>query len=142
MTHHDSTRELTLDADNRLDATGDSFEEGGTEATVSDHAPALTSATPVGETREPELSPSPDARGLTISSFVLGIVSIASGWIFFVPLTGLILGLVALHRKPAERALTVWGIALNGAMLLVSVVLLFLLGLLVLAVLATEPLPV
>ncbi|MBK0417924.1 hypothetical protein JD276_02590 [Leucobacter sp. CSA1] len=52
-----------------------------------------------------------------MASFVLGLVSVVSGWTFFAPLAGLILGIVALRRGTSERTLTIWGIALNGAML-------------------------
>ncbi|WP_449278880.1 DUF4190 domain-containing protein [Leucobacter sp. GX24907] len=58
-----------------------------------------------------------DYRGFAITSFVLGLVSIAAGWTFFAPLTGLILGILALRGGTSERTLTTWGIALNGAML-------------------------
>lgn len=48
---------------------------------------------------------------------MLGIVSVASGWLFFAPLTGLILGVVALRRGTTERTLALWGVWLNGVML-------------------------
>ena len=83
---------------------------------------------------------SADARGLAVSSFVLGIVSVASGWILIVPLTGLILGLVALRQRTAERTLTIWGIVLNGAMLLVSLLAVALLVMLLSAAVLMVPL--
>lgn len=62
-----------------------------------------------------------DRRGFSIASFVLGLVSIVSGWTFFAPLTGLILGILALRAGTSERTLTIWGIAMNGAMLVLFV---------------------
>lgn len=66
------------------------------------------------------VDPRPEqTRAFAITSFVLGIVSVASGWTFFAPITGLVLGLIALRRRPAERAITLWGVWLNAAMLIV-----------------------
>lgn len=57
------------------------------------------------------------ARTFSTTSFILGIVSVAAGWTFFVPIVGLVLGVIALRHPAADRALTIWGIALNGVML-------------------------
>ncbi|KQX06587.1 MULTISPECIES: hypothetical protein [unclassified Leifsonia] len=57
------------------------------------------------------------ARGLSISSLVIGIVSIAAGWTLIAPVAGLVLGIMALRREPAGRTLAIWGIVLNGLML-------------------------
>ncbi|TFV98701.1 hypothetical protein [Orlajensenia leifsoniae] len=57
------------------------------------------------------------ARGLSISSLVIGIVSIAAGWTLVAPVAGLVLGVMALRREPAGRTLAIWGIVLNGLML-------------------------
>lgn len=66
----------------------------------------------------PAPAPSIDRyRGLAITSFVLGIVSIVLGWSFVAPIIGLILGLVALNNNTSERKLALWGAWLNGAIL-------------------------
>lgn len=57
------------------------------------------------------------SRAFTITSFVLGIASVASGWTFFAPITGLIFGILALRRGTQDRALALWGVWLNAAML-------------------------
>lgn len=57
------------------------------------------------------------ARGFTITSFVLGIASVVSGWTFFAPIAGLIFGIVALRRGTPDRTLALWGVWLNAAML-------------------------
>ncbi|WP_449282642.1 DUF4190 domain-containing protein [Leucobacter sp.] len=62
-----------------------------------------------------------DARGFAITSFVLGIASVVSGWTFIAPITGLILGIIALRRRTTERTLALWGVWLNGVMLALTV---------------------
>ena len=57
----------------------------------------------------------------SISSLVLGLVSIFAGWTFFAPVGGLVLGILAIKREPASRTMAIWGIVLNGAMLALSV---------------------
>lgn len=85
--------------------------------------PTLTTGTSTADATATAASGAPaapvetDRRGFSIASFVLGLVSIVSGWTFFAPLTGLILGILALRSGTSERTLTIWGIALNGAML-------------------------
>lgn len=58
-----------------------------------------------------------NARAFAITSFVLGIASVVSGWTFIAPITGLILGVLALRRNTTERTLALWGVWLNAAML-------------------------
>lgn len=62
-----------------------------------------------------------DSRGFAITSFVLGIASVVSGWTFIAPITGLILGIIALRRRTTERTLALWGVWLNGVMLALTV---------------------
>ncbi|RGE16873.1 DUF4190 domain-containing protein [Leucobacter sp. wl10] len=57
------------------------------------------------------------SRGFAITSFVLGVASVVSGWTFIAPITGLILGVIALRRGTSERSLALWGVWLNGIML-------------------------
>lgn len=54
---------------------------------------------------------------LAITSFVLGIVSIVSGYVFFIPILGLIFGIMAKNRDTSNPALMKWGIGLNAAIL-------------------------
>lgn len=56
-------------------------------------------------------------RGFAITSLVLGIASVVSGWTFFVPVAGLVFGILALRRGTTDRALTLWGVWLNAIML-------------------------
>jgi hypothetical protein len=80
---------------------------------VLDAAPgAATGAAPGAATEQQS-----DARTFSIASFVLGIASIVFGWTLVAPVTGLILGVIALRRGTSERALATWGVCLNGAML-------------------------
>lgn len=56
-------------------------------------------------------------RTLSITSFVLGIASIAFGWTLVAPVAGLVVGILALKREPLGRTLAIWGIVLNAVML-------------------------
>lgn len=65
----------------------------------------------------PYATPSVETRGFSISSLVLGLVSIVASYTFFVPVVGLVLGIMALQREPASRTMAIWGIVLNAVML-------------------------
>jgi hypothetical protein len=80
-----------------------------------------------------------ESKGLSVTSLVLGIVSIVAGWTFFVPVVGLVLGLVALNREPRSRTMAIWGIALNGVMLVGSLVVGLVVGAIGLAMLPFHP---
>jgi hypothetical protein len=62
-------------------------------------------------------APAAETRGFSISSLVLGLVSIVASYTFFVPIVGLVLGIMALKREPASRTMAIWGIVLNAVML-------------------------
>ena len=64
----------------------------------------------------------PQGPAFAITSFVLGLASIVSGWMFFAPVVGLILGILALRRGTPERGLALWGVWLNGVMLALSLI--------------------
>lgn len=66
---------------------------------------------------EPQTHAGDNARAFAITSFVLGIASVVSGWTFVAPIAGLILGIIALRRNTNERTLALWGVWLNGIML-------------------------
>ena len=66
---------------------------------------------------EPQTNAGDNARAFAITSFVLGIASVVSGWTFVAPIAGLILGIIALRRNTNERTLALWGVWLNGIML-------------------------
>jgi hypothetical protein len=76
----------------------------------------------------------PASTTLSISSFVLGLVSIIFGFIVFVPLVGLVLGIRAVKKEPAARGFAIAGIWINAVMLglvviaIVIVMLLLVLG--------------
>lgn len=100
------------------------------EAPVAPAAPAV----PVAAPSAPEVpgippaaaGPAPVIReettGFSISSLVLGAVSIVAGFTVFVPITGLILGILALRREPGSRTMAIWGVVLNAVMLAGSLV--------------------
>lgn len=85
----------------------------------------MTTATPI-QPQAPLAEPNPyaagpataeESRGFSISSLVLGLVSIVASYTFFVPIVGLVLGVMALKREPASRTMAIWGIVLNAVML-------------------------
>ena len=57
-------------------------------------------------------------RGLSIASLVLGIISLIAGFVFLVPLIGLILGIVGVRKEPAGKGFAIGGIVLNALALL------------------------
>jgi hypothetical protein len=62
-------------------------------------------------------APLTEGRALGLSSLVLGLVSIFAGWTFFAPIAGLVTGIMALSREPANRTMALWGIVLNSVMI-------------------------
>lgn len=52
-----------------------------------------------------------------ITGFVIGVVSIFAGYIFFPPIAGLIFGILARKRGTAHTTLNTWGIVLNSVIL-------------------------
>lgn len=82
----------------------------------------------------PQTDQSPETtRIFAIVSFVLGITSIVAGWTFFAPITGLVLGILALRRGTTDRTLALWGVWLNAVMLAFSI-LAMLLGIAILGI--------
>lgn len=59
----------------------------------------------------------------SITSLVIGIVSIFMGWTFLAPIAGLVVGIMAKRREPHARTMANWGIGVNVATLLLGVVL-------------------
>ncbi|QCR18629.1 hypothetical protein [Agrococcus sp. SGAir0287] len=59
----------------------------------------------------------------SITSLVIGIVSIFANWTFLAPIAGLIVGIMAKRREPHARTIANWGIGLNVAMLVLGVIL-------------------
>ncbi len=65
----------------------------------------------------PVYQPAP-ARGLSITSLVLGLVSVFFGFTFLVPLAALIFGLIALKKEPAGRGFALTGTIIGAAFLI------------------------
>ena len=55
-----------------------------------------------------------ESKAFSVASLVLGIASLAFGYTVIVPIVGLVLGILALNREPANRAMSIWGIVLSG----------------------------
>jgi hypothetical protein len=55
---------------------------------------------------------------MSVSSLILGVVSIFLGWTLVLPLAGLILGWLGLRNKPAAKGMAITGLILNGFALL------------------------
>ena len=54
---------------------------------------------------------------LSITSLVLGLVSVAAGFTLVVPIVGLVLGVLARRREPEARTFSTIGIVANAVML-------------------------
>lgn len=59
----------------------------------------------------------PPPRGMSITSLVLGLVSILAGFTVLVPIAGLVFGILGLKREPAGKGMAIAGLVLNGLML-------------------------
>jgi hypothetical protein len=71
----------------------------------------------------------PPPKGLSITSMVLGLVSLVLFWTVACPIVGLVLGIVGVRTEPAGRGFAITGLVLNGLLLLIPVaVILFLLA--------------
>ena len=98
-------------------STEDLSEQFGVPLTPR-HAPAQAVAyTPVPS--QPYLPTPP--RGMSVASMVLGLVSIAFGFTFILPVVSLILGIVGIRREPAGRGMAITGVILSGLILAVWV---------------------
>lgn len=80
------------------------------------HAPALAASGPPHQVTYVQVSAPP--KGASVTSMVLGLVSIVMGFTFFLPLIGLICAFVGLSREPSGRAYAVVGLLLNGFFIL------------------------
>jgi hypothetical protein len=85
-----------------------------------------TTQIPTASTQQatPALAPE---RTLSTIALIAGIVSVAFGQTFFVPLAAVILGVLGLQREPEGRSFAIWGIVL-GAVMLVGWLLLLTIG--------------
>ncbi|MFD5600448.1 DUF4190 domain-containing protein [Leucobacter sp. NPDC058333] len=77
----------------------------------------ITHESTASATSQGTVPAAPRARGFAITSLVLGIASVVSGWTFFAPIAGIIFGVSALRRDTTERAVALWGVWLNVVML-------------------------
>ncbi|HXD29044.1 MAG TPA: DUF4190 domain-containing protein [Arthrobacter sp.] len=59
----------------------------------------------------------PPPRGMSITSLVLGLVSIFAGFTLLVPIVGLVFGILGIKREPAGKGMATAGLILNGLML-------------------------
>jgi len=64
----------------------------------------------------------------SITSLIIGIVSIFMGWTFLAPIAGAIVGFMAKSREPHARTLANWGIGVNVAALVLGLILWIALG--------------
>ena len=56
-------------------------------------------------------------KTLSIASVVLGVISVFFGFTFFVPIIGLVLGVMGRRREPDARTLALIGIWINALLL-------------------------
>lgn len=65
----------------------------------------------------------PPPRGFSITSMVLGLVSIFFGFTFLVPIGAVIFGIIGLKREPAGKGMAITGIVIGAAFMLLWVAL-------------------
>ena len=63
-----------------------------------------------------------ESRILGITSFVLGLASIAFGYTVLVPIAAIVIGAIALNRETAGRNYSVWGIVIASVSLALPVI--------------------
>lgn len=79
--------------------------------TTTEATPTLT--TPAVEATATPVVASPP-RTLSIIGFVLGLVSLVTGQVFFLPIAGIVLGVLGYRQEPAGRTFAIWALVLNG----------------------------
>ncbi|MBD5381139.1 hypothetical protein ACR8AL_11420 [Clavibacter sepedonicus] len=95
--------------------------------------PSASAAAPYGLAPAP-VPPSPAAvawgqpvyaaappKGLSLTSMILGLVSVFFFWTFLCPLIGLVFGIIGIRKEPAGRGFAITGLILNGLLLLIPV---------------------
>ncbi|AWG01242.1 hypothetical protein DZF92_05000 [Clavibacter michiganensis subsp. insidiosus] len=60
-------------------------------------------------------------KGLSLTSMILGLVSVLFFWTFLCPLIGLVFGIIGIRKEPAGRGFAITGLILNGLLLLIPV---------------------
>lgn len=60
-------------------------------------------------------------KGLSLTSMILGLVSVFFFWTFLCPLIGLVFGIIGFRKEPAGRGFAITGLVLNGLLLLIPV---------------------
>ncbi|WP_258064292.1 hypothetical protein [Rathayibacter rathayi] len=65
----------------------------------------------------------------SLTSLILGVISVFFGLTVIAPVVGLVFGILGLRREPTGRTLSIWGIVLNAVML--GIVLLMVIAVLV-----------
>lgn len=84
----------------------------------------MSTAQPIDEQpsfrTEPPVAAAADSRVFGILSLVLGAVSIVAGNVF-VPIAAIVVGILGLKREPATRTLSIWGIVLGSATIVLPV---------------------
>ncbi|OUE21164.1 hypothetical protein BFL34_00512 [Clavibacter michiganensis] len=60
-------------------------------------------------------------KGLSLTSMILGLVSVFFFWTFLCPLIGLVFGVIGIRKEPAGRGFAITGLILNGLLLLIPV---------------------
>ena len=123
--HNDTTLEGAGATEFEVEST-DTRQVDSVETVQVDPAPgAVTSApqTPAQpQAPAPAPAKTPQGSAFAITSFVLGLASIVSGWTFFAPIVGSDLGILARRRGTSERTLALWGVWLNGVILALSLI--------------------
>jgi hypothetical protein len=55
----------------------------------------------------------PEPKGKSVASMVLGIVSLVCGFVFILPIIGVILGAIGMRSEPTDRGIAIAGLVMN-----------------------------
>ncbi|MBD8659333.1 hypothetical protein IFT72_03895 [Frigoribacterium sp. CFBP 8754] len=77
----------------------------------------MTSTTTAPAPSPSVAAPAAASAPLSVTSLVLGLVSVAAGFTLVVPIVGLVLGVLARRREPEARTFSTIGIVANAVML-------------------------
>lgn len=119
--HNDTTLEGAGATEFEVEST-DTRQVDSVETVQVDPAPGAVTSAPQTPAQPQAPAKTPQGSAFAITSFVLGLASIVSGWTFFAPIVGLVLGILALRRGTSERTLALWGVWLNGVILALSLI--------------------
>nr|WP_316308404.1 DUF4190 domain-containing protein [Clavibacter michiganensis] len=101
--------------------TGPAAPRGRAPGTRRGPAPAPVPPSPAAVAWGQPVYAATPPKGLSLTSMILGLVSVFFFWTFLCPLIGLVFGIIGFRKEPAGRGFAITGLILNGLLLLIPV---------------------